>query len=819
MITLPLLVRFMIIAFATTTIGEARPEGVRKTSVLKQSKKNTFCNVNDGEMIIMNGKEDRFIETKSCQILLKGGFTCSCSNIFTSADENIITSAKHCFSPDRPIGDYSVKYGNRIVPVLSLFKTQKPFVDERSVDQVFLLVPKLMNDHFHLNLTLLNMFKTGNPLNGRYFFAGGYGKHSVGHTVNTIQVYNPHYHQSFRNHITMTTANTAVCPGDSGGSFFTCKTREYDSSTMCEILGVLSTTASRCYPWIRETSYGFASAIDIELLLESHNINNDGQRVYNLLINRYTNRAPPQQPQPQPQPQQQPQQQQQQPQHQQQQQPQQKDVLKTTLFYTDWCRGSRDFMAVYNDLPCFKNLETTRFHCDLDNYSVQRCNQERIQYLPTLKIYQNDVLIETLDDVASWDKNKLINKLNKSRVNLISCQQPPTPLPPSSGDITPLLNSVEKILKLSVYHVDWCGDCKRFMPVFYSLPCFENVEYTNVDCVKNDTICRQEQIHEYPTLKIYLNNVLVETVGEIISYNDRQKMINKMENFTKLVPCKPATTSKPPVITTKTTPPTTPFDDHDEFDGDRYSKNYNAECDCTTPFENIVDNKTVSMVFYYVDWCQHATIFARDVFNKIPCFENVTMRKFNCDVDEKSREHCVHANITGYPFVRIYRGRYPIESLPDGGSFDEIIKSLQRHVKLSPCVWRRFDENTTTPSTTTTQTTPSTTTTQTTPSTTTTTTQTTPSTTTTTTQTTPSTTTTTQTTTTTTNLPTATTGSKFITEEKKHVPSELELREINNRIDFLCKNYNVWCNRDACDFKVNFDVCSFSLDDTEASLL
>ena len=77
------------------------------------------------------------------------------------------------------------------------------------------------------------------------------------------------------------------------------------------------------------------------------------------------------------------------------------------------------------------------------------------------------------------------------------------------------------VATLTIYHVEWCGYCKRAMPEFKKVMRHHGQVFNNhllrvntVDCDKNPKLAEKEKIDSYPTIKLKLPNKTHTYQGE-----------------------------------------------------------------------------------------------------------------------------------------------------------------------------------------------------------------------------------------------------------------------------------------------------------------
>ena len=117
-----------------------------------------------------------------------------------------------------------------------------------------------------------------------------------------------------------------------------------------------------------------------------------------------------------------------------------------------------------------------------------------------------------------------------------------------------ILNNKYVIL---IFHADWCGHCKRFLPVFNEASKYKiisnNWKLLKIPCTKYPSICNAFSIDGYPTIKIYKDSQELKGVSPsrdlehffeflikissdpIIKVNSKQKFFDNYGNFSPIV--------------------------------------------------------------------------------------------------------------------------------------------------------------------------------------------------------------------------------------------------------------------------------------------
>ena len=78
----------------------------------------------------------------------------------------------------------------------------------------------------------------------------------------------------------------------------------------------------------------------------------------------------------------------------------------------------------------------------------------------------------------------------------------------SIENITAKINLKSNII--IVFHTEWCGHCKRFIPIFdeaskYSM--LSSYSFIKVQCSDHKEVCEHFEVRKYPTIKVYIRGV------------------------------------------------------------------------------------------------------------------------------------------------------------------------------------------------------------------------------------------------------------------------------------------------------------------------
>lgn len=76
---------------------------------------------------------------------------------------------------------------------------------------------------------------------------------------------------------------------------------------------------------------------------------------------------------------------------------------------------------------------------------------------------------------------------------------------------------------ISLFHMDWCGHCKKFLPIFDKASSYNIInnkwKFLKIACSNHGEICNYLHLDRYPTIKVYIksNELKIEPIRELDS--------------------------------------------------------------------------------------------------------------------------------------------------------------------------------------------------------------------------------------------------------------------------------------------------------------
>jgi len=161
---------------------------------------------------------------------------------------------------------------------------------------------------------------------------------------------------------------------------------------------------------------------------------------------------------------------------------------KLVLYYASWCKWSQQILPIWNDFKHkYPEIITEIIECTNNN------NCANIKSYPTILYYKNGSPLlytgnRSVDDLYQFvlNNNDSLNKhVNESNTN----------------------NK-----KLILYHANWCGHCKHFLPVWKQfVEKHPEINTEDIEC-SNDSKCAN--IEGFPTVILFKGDQQIQYNGE-----------------------------------------------------------------------------------------------------------------------------------------------------------------------------------------------------------------------------------------------------------------------------------------------------------------
>ena len=187
---------------------------------------------------------------------------------------------------------------------------------------------------------------------------------------------------------------------------------------------------------------------------------------------------------------------------------------KLILYYASWCGWSQKFLPVWDD---FKKQ-----HPDVSTDMIECTNNSscgNIKGYPTIIYYKNGNPIiytgdRSINDLYSFVQNQINNNGSQAVDDLYQ--------------VNNKINTQDDIgyskKTLVLYHADWCGHCKHFLPVWKKFVSqYPNIKTDSIECSNEANKAKCANIEGFPTVLLYVD-------GKPIQYNG-DRTIDGLYNF------------------------------------------------------------------------------------------------------------------------------------------------------------------------------------------------------------------------------------------------------------------------------------------------
>jgi DnaJ family protein C protein 10 len=171
------------------------------------------------------------------------------------------------------------------------------------------------------------------------------------------------------------------------------------------------------------------------------------------------------------------------------------------------------------------------------------------------------------------------------------------------------------------FYAPWCGPCQQLSPEWRRLAKMVkdmvDVKVAQVDCQAHRTLCQQENVQSYPTIRLYPQGHSDSSVFHVYSnwYRDAPSLRAWLFEYL------------PSLVT---------------------------NLDASKFHSEVLQSNDPWIVDFYAPWCGHCQVFAPEFEHVAKAVEGrVRAGKVNCDMHQRV---CQQAAINAYPSVRFYHG-------------------------------------------------------------------------------------------------------------------------------------------------------------------
>ena len=169
---------------------------------------------------------------------------------------------------------------------------------------------------------------------------------------------------------------------------------------------------------------------------------------------------------------------------------------KLVLYYTSWCGWSQQFLPIWNEFKNkYPNIITETIECSNNNCQT-------IKGYPTIIYYKNGV-------PQLYTGNRTVTDLYQFVVNQNNQQNDDTFDDNNKTNDNNKKNDTKNTLVL--YHAEWCGHCKNFLPTWREfVKQHPEIKTEDIECSNN----KCENIEGFPTVILFKDNQQIQYNGE-----------------------------------------------------------------------------------------------------------------------------------------------------------------------------------------------------------------------------------------------------------------------------------------------------------------
>ncbi|GFS11878.1 thioredoxin/protein disulfide isomerase [Elysia marginata] len=203
-------------------------------------------------------------------------------------------------------------------------------------------------------------------------------------------------------------------------------------------------------------------------------------------------------------------------------------------FYAPWCGHCKKLAPTWDELAetftKYKGVSIAKIDC---TRSTVICKQYEVRGYPTLLWFQDGKKIAKYQGSRSHDalKEYTLTQLEAAgeEKNTLESEED---VKSGVEDLTEenFKSFLSSRLVFVKFFAPWCGHCKRLAPTWEELAGkVKNDEVTiaKVDCTQHKSVCDENQVRGYPTLKIFRNGEFVADYKGSRSLEDLQQFVKK----------------------------------------------------------------------------------------------------------------------------------------------------------------------------------------------------------------------------------------------------------------------------------------------------
>ncbi|XP_066593940.1 dnaJ homolog subfamily C member 10-like [Prorops nasuta] len=230
-------------------------------------------------------------------------------------------------------------------------------------------------------------------------------------------------------------------------------------------------------------------------------------------------------------------------------------------------------------------------------------------------------------NIASYPTAMLINGTNTHQFTLhktasnviqfINDIRNPSVIELTSTNFHQLSKKKSELLYVVDYYAPWCGPCQQLMPEWSSvaktLQHLSFVKVAKVNCEQEKQLCRDQEIHSYPTIRLY--PISSEGLNTVVLYRGSRDSMSILKWVAEFFP------------------------------------NRVHELNSNTFQAEVLNSQKVWIIDFYAPWCGYCIQLEPQFLIAAQLEDKIWFGKINCD---RYGSLCIEAGIRAYPTLMIY---------------------------------------------------------------------------------------------------------------------------------------------------------------------